>query len=73
MLELPEAVAQLPSLRKLWLTHNALRALPDGLARLGRLQALLAPDNVFKELPPVRWGRRVATAACRWQVEAARL
>lgn len=51
MLELPASVAELTSLRKIWLTHNALRALPDSLARLTRLEALLAPDNVFKELP----------------------
>ena len=48
LLELPEAVGQLATLRKLFLTHNALRMLPGSLAGLTQLQALLANDNVFK-------------------------
>jgi Leucine-rich repeat (LRR) protein len=54
MLELPATVAQLKSLQKIWLTHNALRGLPDSLTALSGLHSLLAPDNVFKELPQVR-------------------
>ncbi len=52
LLELPESLAQLTTMRKLWLNQNALRSLPDILSRLCRLQALLASGNVFRELPP---------------------
>lgn len=69
LLDLPDAVGQLPHLRKLWLTHNALRGLPGGVARLGRLQALLAGNNVMKELPPVRraeWGVKWQGTIVQW-------
>ena len=42
MLDLPEELARLTSLRKLWLTQNALRSLPASLGQLSGLQALLA-------------------------------
>lgn len=53
MLDLPEELAGLASLRKLWVTQNALRSLPASLAQLSTLQALLAANNLFKEVPPV--------------------
>jgi hypothetical protein len=76
MLELPESVAELASLRKVWLTHNALRGLPDSLTRLTRLEALLAPDNVFKELPQARTPEAVCggarlTRAVYWGFQSA--
>ena len=42
--------ARLPACR---LTQNALRDLPEGLAVLGQLRALVAGNNVFKRVPPV--------------------
>ena len=56
MLDLPEELARLTSLRKLWLTQNALRSLPASLGQLSGLQALLAANNLFKEVPPVSEG-----------------
>lgn len=59
LLDLPDSLQALgPSLRKLWLSQNALRGLPDSLATLHQLRVLIASGNIFKELPPVRLGRR---------------
>jgi internalin A len=49
--ELPESLAQLSQLKKLYLYNNQFTSLPESLARLSQLQALNLDDNKLTALP----------------------
>lgn len=54
LLDLPDSIASLATLRKLRLNQNALRSLPPSLTALHQLRALWASGNVFRTVPQVR-------------------
>lgn len=52
---LPEWMTELPALRVLFASHNALTALPDKLlSQPSRLEVLHLPHNRLQALPPPR-------------------